>query len=168
MYNDEKAKYMEHNHRLIKKVYRNGLSVRGAYDKEGFEETETRYRDDNDIVLEKITTDNYEKLLKQYITLKEEAGDEVLMWRYEIEFPEFKEAVERFGKSRIETCKYRQKNIKDLLNATSPDTKQHVYKAFFKEVGNETFISKYEAKVMLRTIYSIALMSSGINQHFQY
>jgi hypothetical protein len=154
VYNDDKAKYMEHNHRLVNKVYKDGLSVRGSYRKEGFEDPKIRYRDDSNIILDKVSTDSYENLLRQYIALVEQQADESLRKRYEVEYPEFRAAFELLGKKGIETCKYREKKIKARMLALSNETLEIVHRSFFKEVGNNEFIRKNEAKILLRKIYA--------------
>lgn len=153
VYNEDKEKYLEYNHRLMNKVYQSGLAIRGEYEKSGFHARETIYRHDEDIILQNIETASYEKLLRQYIALLQKDSDEALIKKYELEYPEFKQAVEQLGIKGIETCKYREKEIRFKLKATSPEIKEKVFVAFYKEIGEDKFITKFEAKRKLRIIY---------------
>lgn len=154
IYSELKEKYLIYNHELINKVYNNGISIRDSYIKAGFKlESDQFYRKDEEIILKKASTVGFRELLEQYMKLKKENSEKVLIERYELENPIFKEAWEVLGESGIKTCEYVESNIKERIYAKSDTTMKGVYNTFFKKVGNNNFISNSDAKMILISVF---------------
>jgi hypothetical protein len=154
IYSEDKAKYMEYNHNLVNHIYSSGLSIRNAYADAGFmTEEDEFYRDDEGIILKKIATTSFKELLQQYIDLRKDGSNEEMIMRYELENPLFKPAYDQLGESGIKTCKWMESKITNKVIATSPDTVLFVSNEFHKQVGDDVFISKADAKKLLQSIY---------------
>jgi hypothetical protein len=154
IYSEDKARYMEYNHNLVNHIYSSGLQIRSAYADAGFmTEEDEYYRDDEGIILKKIATTGFKELLQQYIALRKDGTNDDIILRYELENPIFKQAVDQLGESGIKTCKWMESKIAERVFATSPETIILITNEFHKQVGNDVFISKANAKKLLQSIY---------------
>jgi hypothetical protein len=154
IYSEDKAKYMEYNHNLVNHIYSSGLQIRSAYANAGFmTEEDEYYRDDEGIILKKISTTGFKELLQQYISLRKDGTNENMILRFELENPIFKPALDQLGESGISTCKWMESKITERVIATSPETVLLITNDFHKQVGDDVFISKADAKKLLQSIY---------------
>jgi hypothetical protein len=154
IYSEDKAKFMKYNHNLVNHIYSDGLLIQGEYAQAGYDTQDSDfYRDDEGIVLKKITTVGFRELLQLYIELRKDGTNETMIVRYEMENPLFKPAYDQLGESGIKTCTWMERKIKERVIATSPETIMLICNEFFNQVGNEKFISKAKAKVILQDIY---------------
>jgi hypothetical protein len=155
IYSEDKAGSMIYKHHLANHIYSNGVLIQNAYKDAGFladDNAEIEIYDD-DILMKKLTTIGFRELLSQYIDLRKVGTNTHLIAKYELENSLFQPAYDQLGESGIKTCKWMESKIKDRVIATSPDTILLITNEFFKQVGNEVFISKANAKKLLQTIY---------------
>lgn len=147
-YSELKEKYEQYNYHLTQKIYKNGLSLKTEYDTESIDLN--YYKKHDDIIINKITTVSFKDLLIEYINLRKDTDDLKIVKQYESEYPIFKEAYEKLGEKRINSCKFIEKNIIEKLNEIN--SKQIIFDTF-KNRLTQSFISNANTKELLKKIY---------------
>lgn len=108
-FNERKEQLFRYKHNL-KKSYRDGLTVRQAYNSsDKFIDTKQMYSKFDDIVLTKIVDVKLEDLYQMFL----EAEDKEV---YELEYPEFFEYQEYLTVSEMNTARWNKKKIDKLLS----------------------------------------------------
>jgi hypothetical protein len=155
IYSELKVKYLIYNHYLLCHVYQNGISIRESYRASKFDTADSYVHiGDNKVLLKQISSVSFKTLLQIYIALRNEGTDHAHITEYEYEYPIFREAYDKLGESGIKTCNYVRSAIQEALEAQSYNTLSVVYKKFYDEVGEGSFVSNRDAKLILREIFS--------------
>jgi len=151
-YSHFKEQYTRFNYNLTQSVYKNGLSLRQAYNKAGLVATDINmYGKFDEIIIKKIVTVSFRDLLEQYIQHRLENNNHLLIERFNLEYPLFKDAFDLIGQSGINTCGFVESKIIDAVKLKK--SINTVYREFLNIVGLNKFISYTEAKDILKTIY---------------
>ena len=152
-YSHFKEQYTRFNYNLTQSIYKNGLSLKQAYNKAGLIANDLNaYNKSDDVIIKKIVTVSFRELIEQYITLRLDGTDVLMVDRFNIEYPLFKDAFELIGKSGISTCGYVESKIIEAIKTKK--SMNLVYREFLNIVKPNTFISNKDAKEILKTIYS--------------
>lgn len=147
-YSDLKEKYEEYNYYLSQEIYKNGLSLKEEYNNIG--EDYNMYKEHDNVVINKISTVSFKELLSEYIELRNEGTNFTIIKQYNNEYPLFKEAYEKLGEKKINSCKYIEKNIIEKLKEL--DNRDEVFNKVKLKIKNN-FISNSDAKQLLKDIY---------------
>lgn len=151
-YSHFKEQYTRFNYNLTQSIYKNGLSLRTAYDKAGIVGVDWNlYNEFDETIIKKIVTVSFRDLLEQYIELRKRNENLILIQRFETEYPLFKEAFDQLGESKINTCGFVESKIIEALKTVK--SMDSVFCEFYKEVGPDRFISSADAKELLKKIY---------------
>jgi len=119
---EDKEGSMRYKHHLVNHIYKNGVMIRNAYDDAGLDGYEyDTYWDDNE-TLKELSTKGFRARLEQYVKLREEGTNDLMILKYEMEQPLFKQAYDQLGKSGIVTCKWVEGKIKEMVRITAPET----------------------------------------------
>jgi hypothetical protein len=157
-YSELKQKFYEYNYYLTQHTYKNGLSVRRAYEDANLDsgnEERVANKDSHIELTKRITTVSFKTLFEQYIELREdENSDKDLISRYELEHPIFKDAYEKLGAKVINSCKFNEKAIRDKLYLSTSESTQLIQKLVIQDLDIDRIYTLSEAKQLLAKIYS--------------
>lgn len=151
-YSHFKEQYTRFNYNLTQSIYKNGLSLRQAYNKAGLVANDINtYSKFDETIIKKIVTVSFRDLLEQYITLRVENENHLMIERFNVEYPLFKDAFDLIGKSGISTCGFVEAKIVEAVKTKK--SINLVFSEFYNVVKTDTFISNKDAKEILKTIY---------------
>lgn len=159
-YSELKQKFYEYNYYLTQHTYKNGLSVRRAYEAANLDsgnEEKVANKDSHIELTKRITTVSFKTLFEQYIELREgENSDKELISRYELEHSIFKEAYNKLGSKVINSCKFNEKAIRDKLFLNSSDVIQLLKNIIIQKLDTSKEYPLSEIKQILISIHKEA------------
>jgi len=159
-YSELKQKFYEYNYYLTQHTYKNGLSVRRAYEDANLDssnEERVANKDSHIELTKRITTVSFKTLFEQYIELREdENSDKNLIKRYELEHPIFKDAYEKLGAKVINSCKFNEKAIREKLFLNSSDVVQLLKNIIIQKLDTSKEYPLSEIKEILINIHKEA------------
>ena len=157
-YSELKQKFYEYNYYLTQHTYKNGLSVRKAYEDANLDsdnEEKVANKDSHIELTKRITTVSFKTLFEQYIELREDKNsDKELVKRYEFEHPIFKDAFDKLGAKVINSCKFNEKAIRDRLYLTSSESTELIKRVVLQELDTTQSYTLPEIKQLLIKVYS--------------
>lgn len=139
IYNPLKEQSFRYKHNL-RKVYRDGFSVRNGYSKsekfKDYKNVDQQNWNDIDIKLAKAMTISYQQLLKDYIEHPSES--------YELEYPEFKDIVKYLKESEMNTLRW---NKEKMMKAVAD---KKLLDKVFLNIHKVGFISNADLKALFK------------------
>lgn len=162
-YNEFRELNEEFKFNIIYETYKNGLSIRDAYIKAGFDVTKSQiYTNEAENFIEKATSLNFKTIMVEYCNLIDCRNshncypNEERIKQLEILLPEIKDIVNLIGTSKIRTLNYSQKainqfqyNISDEVNKVIKLTLETMFK---KGIVYESSVVKQELQLLYQTL----------------
>ncbi|GAB2781214.1 hypothetical protein HNQ93_001253 [Hymenobacter luteus] len=139
---------------ITNEIYSNGLSVRNAYLKQGYDVVSSEQRVDyEEAFVNAATKLSFKEIMKEYISLmKYDASNERIPILENLE-PEIKKMYEVLGAKKIETSRYSQKAIKELMYSESREAKDAVKHSVYTRLKKGGFYSSNEIIDVLEEAY---------------
>lgn len=148
-----KLKYLYYQRNLSLNVYRNGLTLQAAYKNADIESYKHKYDSVDSSILESITTVGFKQLYTIYSDLMSKESRDLtetaFLLKFRQENPTIVEAYTKLGDKKVNTLHYNEKDIQAALVCNSDSGLQVIFTQFFKQVGNNVFISNEDAKKVL-------------------
>lgn len=168
-FNDLKMKNERFQFCIVNEIYTNGLSVREAYTKAGYDVSESQYYVDiDDTFISLAARRSFKDLCKEYVDAVNEGLD---VKSLEIEEPLLKVIRESLGIGAFGTADYNKNKLKEWLYAESDEAKNCVFNMLFNILKDGEFYSSKFLKDEIANIYvkykvSKAAKASDIQEYF--
>ena len=154
-YNELKELNEDFKFNIVYETYTNGLSIRDAYLKAGYDITTSQlYTTEAENFIEKATSLNFKSILKEYCSLIDNPTDDKSRLReLTTLLPEIVDIVNDLGTSKVRTANFSLKTINQLRYSNSKEANNAVKEKILElfKVG-EVYISA-EVKKELQNIY---------------
>lgn len=157
-FNDFKLKSEMFRYNIINELYKNGISIREAYIKAGFDtSTAQQYERFTDKFITKATKrKSFNELCIEYIELaaQKDYSSEFRMMAIAEEYPLISQAYRELGAEKIISLGYNQTKIKNELFTNSFQAKNAIYYEFRKVIKSGDKILNAELKEITQKIYN--------------
>ena len=155
-YDDMKEMHEAYEFTVTNEIYTNGLSVRNAYLKKGYDVQESVLRLKLENYFTKTTSKiSYKDVLKEYVTLQETdfLNDRISVLERLNLIPNIKEVYDILGKKRIETLRYNKEKIKEAVYAENDDSREAIKSILFTKFRGGGFYSSKRIIAVMEEAY---------------
>jgi hypothetical protein len=155
LYDELKEKLTRYTYEVVRSIYTDGVSIREAYLKAGYDVTSPQqYYDLVDFMANIKGSNDYVELMKEYVELKARKCDIANFYRLEEilqRFPDIREAYDELGAAKIKALSFQASKInRELIVKRNYDIIKQELKHKL-EVGKP--YSKQEVKEQMQNIY---------------
>lgn len=155
-FNNLKKLNEEFNFEIVNEIYRNGLSVREAYIKAGFDVSINQdFLKIEETFFDNLTKYSFKDILKEYCQLLEEDPENSRIQQIEILEPDTKEFVDNLGIPTIRTLKYIKGNIQSAMYSSCEEVNQALSTSLKNRLEPGTFYRAEDIKQILSEEFEI-------------
>ena len=155
-FNNLKKLNEEFNFEIVNEIYRNGLSVREAYIKAGFDVSiNQEFLKIEETFFNSLTKYSFKDVLKEYCQLLEEDPKNTRIQQIEILEPDTKEFVNTLGTPAIRTLKYIKGNIQSAMYSSCKEVNYALSTSLKKRLQPGVFYKAENIKQILTEEFEI-------------
>lgn len=150
-FNNLKKLNEEFNFEIVNEIYRNGLSVREAYIKAGFDVSNNNqeFLKLEEKFFDKLTKYSFKDILKEYCELLENHSQDERRYQIEILEPEIRNYVEKLGISTVRTLKYVKSSIQAAMYSSCNEVNDALTISLRKRLEHGVFYRTEDIKQIL-------------------
>lgn len=175
VFNDFKLKSEKFRYDIINNLYANGISIREAYMKAGFDVSEAQQYEKftDEFIIKATKKQSFNELCLEYVELasQEDYGSKFRMMAIAEEYPLISQAYRELGAEKIIALGCNQTKIKNEILTNSPEAKNAVLFELKKVIKAGDKITNTELKVVIQSVYNKlgikkTAKASDINEYF--
>jgi len=162
-FNNLKKLNEEFNFEIVNEIYRNGLSVREAYIKAGFDVSITQeFLKIEETFFNRLTKYSFKDVLKEYCQLLEEDNDNSRRIQIELLEPDIKDYVSKLGISTVRTLKYIKSSLQSAMYSSCEEVNNAISSSLKKRIEPGVFYRTEDIKQILSEEFSILKVKKSI------
>lgn len=162
-FNNLKKLNEEFNFEIVNEIYRNGLSVREAYIKAGFDVSiNQEFLKIEETFFDKLTKYSFKDVLKEYCQLLEDDENNPRRTQIELLEPDIKEYVDKLGISAVRTLKYIKSSIQSAMYSSCDEVNNAISSSLKKRLEPGIFYRTEDIKQILSEEFSILKVKKSI------